>query len=927
MKSLRARVIVFALIVITAVVIPLGVLSYRQTVQQFDDLGDARLVQTTRTIDALAESAGLHGTKAGTPAEVVVWHSPFIEHVTDHGHVYEIRLGFQYWNEAARLRLTSDNFRQVALTAARPGFTYLTLPDGRWRVFTLRDSDGDTIRVAEQDAGRSALARDLLWEHLTPMLLALPILALLVGWAVRRALGPLDMLSRALTARRPEETGPVALSDVPRELDPVLKSLNGLVGRVQVALDRERQFAADAAHQLRTPLAAALLHIENALAGESVELRNVALKRAHEGLERLQHLVQQFLELARWESTDRALPREPVDLERCVRTEIEEAAVLAADKDLDVAIVIDAPGISVLGWKAALHAAMRNLIDNAFRYSPRGGQVEVRLSEHEGAALVELSDSGPGIPPAEREVVLERFRQGNRADIHGSGLGLAIVQRVAHLHGARVELQGSRFGSGLCVQVKFPAQLLIAVLSFCWLGLTGCVHYVPKPLAPEQTALTLEKRTLSDAGLRSFIERNTGHALPEWPLRSWNIDQLTLVAFYYSPELDLARARWSEANAAVVTARARPNPTLSLSPEYSTPPAPGAGAWTPGVAFDVPIETASKRGHRIAQAQYLSEAARWSIVTSAWGVRSALVTALLDYSAARRREEILKRQLELQEKIVRLQEGELAAGAVAGSEVTAARIQAAKTRLDLDTTRAQVVDARARSAEALGVPSRALDQVELEFDFGPTDSSMLTTEQARGRALTGRSDVLGALAEYEATQAALQGEIAKQYPDIHLGPGYKWDQGENKWSIGLTLELPVFNRNRGPIDEATARRQQAAGNFVALQAKVIHEVDAASAALILAEESAGNAQSLLFTQRQSLEAVERQIAAGAAGALEQAAAQVDVANAESLAFEASVRRQQAVRALEIAVQRPPLGSEALARAAMSQIESTERSPR
>src|SRR5579872_86345 len=528
-----------------------------------------------------------------------------------------------------------------------------------------------------------------------------------VGYALSRPNG---------TARRPEETGPVALSDVPRELDPVLKSLNGLVGRVQVALDRERQFAADAAHQLRTPLAAALLHIENALAGESVELRNVALKRAHEGLERLQHLVQQFLELARWESTDRALPREPVDLERCVRTEIEEAAVLAADKDLDVAIVIDAPGISVLGWKAALHAAMRNLIDNAFRYSPRGGQVEVRLSEHEGAALVELSDSGPGIPPAEREVVLERFRQGNRADIHGSGLGLAIVQRVAHLHGARVELQGSRFGSGLCVQVKFPAQLLIAVLSFCWLGLTGCVHYVPKPLAPEQTALTLEKRTLSDAGLRSFIERNTGHALPEWPLRSWNIDQLTLVAFYYSPELDLARARWSEANAAVVTARARPNPTLSLSPEYSTPPAPGAGAWTPGVAFDVPIETASKRGHRIAQAQYLSEAARWSIVTSAWGVRSALVTALLDYSAARRREEILKRQLELQEKIVRLQEGELAAGAVAGSEVTAARIQAAKTRLDLDTTRAQVVDARARSAEALGVPSRALDQVELEFE-------------------------------------------------------------------------------------------------------------------------------------------------------------------------------------------------------------------
>lgn len=465
-----------------------------------------------------------------------------------------------------------------------------------------------------------------------------------------------------------------------------------------------------------------------------------------------------------------------------------------------------------------------------------------------------------------------------------------------------------------------------SVLASLSLLLTGCVHYTPKPLSPEKTASALGARTLSDPGLRAFVEKSVGHPLPEWPPKSWNLDQLTLVAFYYSPELDVARSRWSGAKAAIVTAGARPNPSLILTPSYSTNPHDGVSHWMPGISLDVPIETAGKRGHRIAQAQYLSEAARWSVVTSAWSVRSTLVSALMDYSAAREREELSRRQLELQERIVRLQEGELAAGAVAGSDITASRIQLAKTRLDLDSTRAQVADARARSADALGIPLAALNGVELVFQFDAADAAELTTAEARRRALTGRSDILGALAEYEATQAALQGEIAKQYPDIHLGPGYAWTEGENMWSLGLSLDLPVFNRNQGPIAESLARRDEAAARFVALQATVIHEVDAASAALALAEDSSRNADDLLARQRQNLEAIRQQMAAGAVGALEEAAAQIEVANTESLAFEATVRRSQASRALENALQRP-LGSETDAHAAVSQIESTEHSPR
>jgi two-component system, OmpR family, sensor histidine kinase QseC len=460
MKSLRTRIIAFTLMVIGAVLVPLGVLSYHKTVQEFDELGDARLVQATRTIDVLAENAGLRRTSTAAPLDVLVWRSPFTARtVTDRGHAYEVRVGFQYWNEDGRLQLTSDNFQHVALAAAPSGFANITLADGRWRVFTLRDSDRDIVRVAERYDSRNSIAQDLLWEQLAPMLIALPILTLLVGWAVRRALRPLDSLSLELSTRQPDQARPIALQGAPRELAPVVASLNGLVDRVHAALERERHFAADAAHQLRTPLAAALLHLENAVATDSDELRTLALRRTYEGLGRLQHLVNQFLALARWENADREPAREAVDLEACVRTEVEDAALLAADKDLEVSIVPAAAGVRVLGWEPALRALTGNLIDNAFRYTPARGRVEVRVSANESGVLLEVSDSGPGIPLEEREAVLVRLRRGRSADMYGTGLGLSIVCRIAHLHGASVELLDSHFGPGLCVRVQFHAQM------------------------------------------------------------------------------------------------------------------------------------------------------------------------------------------------------------------------------------------------------------------------------------------------------------------------------------------------------------------------------------------------------------------------------------------------------------------------------------
>lgn len=464
MRSLRARVTLYVLAVILVIVVPLGILSYRKTVQEFDELGDARLVQATRTIDVLAENAGLRNPQAGSPLDVMVWRSPFQEPtVTKDGHAYEVRLGFQYWNANDQLRVTSDNFQGVLLDAMPLGFSDEMIGGSRWRIFTLREADGDTVRVAERYDSRNAMAQDLLWEHVAPMLIALPVLVILVGWAVRRALQPLDMLSQTLSSRDPEDSAPIELPEGPREIEPVRTALNGLLDRVRAALERERQFTTDAAHQLRTPLAAGLLHLENAMAAESAELRNVALGRSQESLGRLRRLVDQFLELARWEATEGQPPREAVELETCVRAEVEEAALLAADKDIEVSVSSPASPVHVLGWEPALRALARNLIDNAFRYTPASGHVEVRVLATERGGLLEISDSGPGIAPQERERVLQRFRRGGGADLTGYGLGLPIVCRIAELHGATVELRDSHFGQGLCVAVQFPAR---AALSF-----------------------------------------------------------------------------------------------------------------------------------------------------------------------------------------------------------------------------------------------------------------------------------------------------------------------------------------------------------------------------------------------------------------------------------------------------------------------------
>ncbi len=447
------------------------------------------------------------------------------------------------------------------------------------------------------------------------------------------------------------------------------------------------------------------------------------------------------------------------------------------------------------------------------------------------------------------------------------------------------------------------AVKLLATLALV-LMLASCQRFEPAPISATRGAAALEARTLTEDGLKEFLGKSTGRELSEWPLPTWDFETLTFAAFYFHPSLDVARAQWDVAKAGIATAGGRPNPSITLTPEYSFNPPKGASPWLPSVSFMVPIETAGKRGHRIAKAKELSEAARLNISSAAWQVRSRVRASLLEWDAAQQRQKLVQEQYALQEKVVTQLERRFQAGTISSFEATAARISLAKAKAELETLSTMRTEALARLAEAVGVPAAALNDVKIEFGARQVPDNELASSELRQNALQSRPDILAALAEYAASQAALQLEIAKQYPDVQMGSGYQWDQGEHKWSVGLTMELPVLNRNQGPIAEAKAKRTEAAARFEALQAKVIAEIDLAGAAYRGAQANVAALDTLLSAQEKQRAAVAAQFKAGAADQLEVLNAEAELAAAELLRLDAATKARTALGQLEDAIQRP-----------------------
>ncbi|HTY87283.1 MAG TPA: TolC family protein [Candidatus Acidoferrum sp.] len=443
-----------------------------------------------------------------------------------------------------------------------------------------------------------------------------------------------------------------------------------------------------------------------------------------------------------------------------------------------------------------------------------------------------------------------------------------------------------------------------------FLLVAGCARYHPQPLSPEQTAAQLESRRLDDPGLKPFLEKNLGHALSDWPLEKWDLNTLTLAAFYFHPDLDVARAQWRVAEAGIKTAGARPNPSLTVTPAYDSQIPDNPSPWMVPMSLDVPIETAGKRAKRIAEARDVSQSAWWGLITTAWQIRGGVRASLLDFAVARQRAALLAEQLSAQTQIVKLLQQRFDAGEISRPDLLTAQIALSKTRLDESDAQTQLANARSQLAEALGVNGAALTGMSLDFNFSARAPGDLTSAEARRVALLGRSDIRGALADYAAAQDDLRLQIAKQYPDLHLGPGYAWNANQNKdneWSLGLTVDLPILDQNQGPIGEAKARRELAAAQFIALQAKVIGEIDRALAGYRVALDQLQTGEALLVSEQQQEKSVEAQQRAGAADQLDVLSARVEFDTAALGHLDGQAKFQTALGALEGALQRPADG--------------------
>jgi len=447
--------------------------------------------------------------------------------------------------------------------------------------------------------------------------------------------------------------------------------------------------------------------------------------------------------------------------------------------------------------------------------------------------------------------------------------------------------------------------LLLWSVLLSLLAVAGCARFHPEPISPVQTAAAFSTRSLTNENLRAFLQTNQV-AVPKAE-EPWDLKGLTLTAFYYQPALAEARAQLLVARAAAITAGQRPNPSVSVTPAYDSQIPGNPSPWLVPLSFDVPIETAGKRGKRIAQTERLSEAAQWNLVGTVWQVRSQIRAALLDLYYTRQSASLLAQQEIAQSNVVRLLEGQVSAGVVSEFEVTQARVALNTTELARQDAAGKFQQARVELAHALGVPAHALEGVQFAFAALNQFPRELTRPEVRQQALLNRADVRGALAEYAASQAALQLEIANQYPDLHLGPGYAWNAGsagDNEWSLGLTVTLPVLNHNQGPVAEAEARRTQAAAHFVTVQANAVAQIDTALAGYKAALNQAATAKALLDSLQTRLNSVQAQAAAGEIEPLAVAAAKLEFATGEQNQLDALFKAQQALGQLEDAVQSP-----------------------
>jgi len=316
------------------------------------------------------------------------------------------------------------------------------------------------VQVAETLNKRSRLADQILSSFVVPQIILIAISATLVLFGIRRGLKPLEDVRNAIAHRSYLDMRPAPTSNVPIEALPLIDEINGLLKRLDTVFEGQKRFTADAAHQLRTPLAGLAAQTDLALAQDNPAPTTHALLQIKTVSKRLNHLIHQLLLLSRSEATGNNTLFSSIDLRELAREIVLESAPLAAQKNIDLGFEGDETPIIVQGNRQLLQELLLNLVDNAIRYTPVDGRITVRVASTPNPAL-SVEDNGPGIPLIERDRVFERFHRVDRANAsEGTGLGLAIVQQIAKAHDATITLNEARDGHGCLFHLSFPAQAI-----------------------------------------------------------------------------------------------------------------------------------------------------------------------------------------------------------------------------------------------------------------------------------------------------------------------------------------------------------------------------------------------------------------------------------------------------------------------------------
>lgn len=436
--SLRARLLFFLLAAIAVGALAQGAITYRSTLQQADDIFDSLLQRTALSLgtgDGLLRMGPSHAQGSATPMAddliIQIWTPD----------------GVRVFNSRSRRPLPD----QIVL-----GFADTEVEGSTYRVYSLA-TPFQVIQVAQDMAVRKRMAGALAWRTVAPIAAAAPLLMLIVWCVVSWSLRPVKRARAQVADRQPEDLSPIDVPDLPDEIRPLMQELNLLLARMRDAFAVQKQFVGDAAHELRSPLAALTLQLRALQRASDDAGRQLAEQRLAAGIERATRLVEQLLSMARHEKGTEQPPAEPVDLVEVLRLALSDTLPNANARNIGVALH-GQPCAWVRGRRDDLVLLARNLLDNAVKYTPAGGHIDIHIDTPGDQALLLIDDNGPGIAAAERTRVFDRFYRVEGNHQHGSGLGLAIARAIAERHAATITLEDAPGGQGLRARVAFARE-------------------------------------------------------------------------------------------------------------------------------------------------------------------------------------------------------------------------------------------------------------------------------------------------------------------------------------------------------------------------------------------------------------------------------------------------------------------------------------